>query len=254
MVSTRSSSAALMTPRTGRSSSPPAPPLSTSVLTKSRTRAAAAAGPTSAPAASSVGWYHAPSKFAVYWLAASIPLIFWDAGYVFLRPHSMVGGSLHWPIWSLYKIQAELDHTYGFKEFLAGGGWNYAQSAGNIVENLANMFYLALYWRAGTALRTASGETVTALTGRTGAVALLVAFATAVSTTYKTALYWAIEAFSGFDNIGHNPPLQMASWIILNGAWLVFPAYLAYSFGAEIVDGLTRSSSSGTSKRSHKAE
>lgn len=47
------------------------------------------------------------------------------------------------------------------------------------------------------------------------------------------------EYFSGFANIGHNDPMTLLIyWIIPNGAWLVFPSYMIYELGNEIVDAL----------------
>jgi hypothetical protein len=43
------------------------------------------------------------------------------------------------------------------------------------------------------------------------------------------------EAFSGFDNIGHNSMATLISmWIIPNGAWIVLPGYMIYVLGMEI--------------------
>lgn len=63
------------------------------------------------------------------------------------------------------------------------------------------------------------------------------------------------EYFSGFDNIGHNPPLRLFFlWIIpkyvpppdqrvkwmdadlVSGAWLVLPTYMIYVMGRDILD------------------
>ncbi|SLM35542.1 hypothetical protein LPUS_04848 [Lasallia pustulata] len=58
-------------------------------------------------------------------------------------------------------------------------------------------------------------------------------------TVSKTVLYWLNEYFSGFDNIGHNSwSALLFLWIIPNGAWLVFPSYMIYVFGQEILQGL----------------
>lgn len=47
------------------------------------------------------------------------------------------------------------------------------------------------------------------------------------------------EFFSGFDNIGHNTILALIPlWIIPNGAWIVFPTFMMYDFGKEIVAAL----------------
>ncbi len=52
------------------------------------------------------------------------------------------------------------------------------------------------------------------------------------------------EYYSGFANIGHNDFFTLvAFWIIPNGAWLVFPSYVIYDLGKEILDALNNSSS-----------
>jgi len=43
-------------------------------------------------------WSHTPSNLAIIWLFVSLPLVAWDTGYVMLRPLTMPGGSLHWPL------------------------------------------------------------------------------------------------------------------------------------------------------------
>jgi hypothetical protein len=157
MVSTRSASAALAAPRR------PAP----------TTRGARAA-------TTSV-WTHTPTSLSLIWLAVSVPLVFWDMLYVFLRPHSMPGGSLHWPVWSAYAIQAELDYTYGFKKWNEGDGWNAAQSAVNMVESVMYLVYLGLWYKN----KGKSGE----LKGRVAAVGVLVLYTAVVTTVGKTVLY-----------------------------------------------------------------
>ncbi|KAK5659764.1 hypothetical protein OQA88_975 [Cercophora sp. LCS_1] len=232
MVSTRSSSLALTPgPKSSPSdaSPPPIPPPST------RRRGPARSTATT----SSSQWTHQPSTLVVAWLFVSLPLVLWDAAYVFLRPHSMPGGSLHWPVWSLYAIQAELDYTYGFKAWNAGDGWNGAQSAMNLVETAVYLAYLGLWWGSKGPVG-----------GRKGAVMALLGFVGAVGTVDKTLLYWLNEAFSGFANIGHNPPARLFFlWVIPNGAWIVFPSIMAWQFGADILQGLERASApAGRSK------
>lgn len=47
------------------------------------------------------------------------------------------------------------------------------------------------------------------------------------------------EAFSGFENIGHNDAYSLVTlWIIPNGAWIALPAYMTYVYGKEILDAL----------------
>ena len=57
-------------------------------------------------------WSHTPSNLTLIWLAISLPLVIWDTGYTLLRPHSMPGGSLHWPLWKPYDLYGRVDHVY----------------------------------------------------------------------------------------------------------------------------------------------
>ncbi|KAK4135228.1 hypothetical protein BT67DRAFT_433376 [Trichocladium antarcticum] len=121
------------------------------------------------------GWSHAPGTLTLLWLAISLPLVAWDTAYVLLRPRSMPGGSLHWPLWAPYALYGEIDHMYGRKQWALGNGFPAAQALMNAAET---------------------------------AIA-------AVMTVSKTVLYWLNEYCSGFDNIGHNRPVTLFfPWII----------------------------------------
>ncbi|KAL7792459.1 hypothetical protein V8C37DRAFT_380376 [Trichoderma ceciliae] len=187
------------------------------------------------------GFAHAPTTATLAWLAISLPLVIWDTGYVLLRPHSMPGGSLHWPVWVPYKLYGEVDHIYGFKAFHAGNGFTSAQGLLNAVETLMYVWYLWVWHFQGVV----SAEGVKVVGGRAGARAALIGFSAAVMTFSKTFLYWANEYYSGFDNIGHNPLMDLIFlWIIPNGAWLVGSAYMIGSIGSDLVSGLDPASRS----------
>jgi hypothetical protein len=169
----------------------------------------------------------------------SLPLVIWDSVYVLFRPWTMEGGSMYWPLYVPYKLYGTVDHVYGWKAFDAGSGFTAAQGALNVVETLMYLVYAWIYY---TRAAPAAGH-ARALTGRSAAVAVLLAFSAAVMTLSKTVLYWLQEYFSGYDNIGHNPWQDLIIlWIIPNGAWLVFPTYFIYVMGGEIVEGLTAAS------------
>jgi len=95
----------------------------------------------------------------------------------------MPGGKLHWPIWVPYAIQAELDYTYGTKAWVAGDGWNAAQSAVNAVESAAYLWYLAIWWRE------AGKDGRREVKGTMAGWLATVGFATATVTVGKTVLY-----------------------------------------------------------------
>ncbi|KAK3669701.1 hypothetical protein LTR78_010454 [Recurvomyces mirabilis] len=198
-------------------------------------------------------WSHTPSNLTLIWLAISLPLVIWDTGYVFLRPYSMPGGSLQWPLWVPYELYGQVDHIYGSKAWDAHNGFTAAQATLNTFETAAYLVYL--YWvyaygqqekvqgRGAPDMSTlgrlqALGESRT-VHGRVAGWAVLLAFSTASLTFSKTVLYWLNEAFSGFDNIGHNDVISLIFlWIIPNGAWIVFPIYMMYVFGGELLEAL----------------
>ncbi|RYP92273.1 hypothetical protein DL770_001586 [Monosporascus sp. CRB-9-2] len=205
-------------------------------------------------------WAHAPSRATLLWFTVSLPLVVWDSLYVLLRPLTMEGGTLHWPLWVPYRLYGEIDHAYGWKAFRARSGFIAAQGTLNAAETALYLAYLWIYFarrrvrggEAGKGAGGGSGNKTTAtkvLSGRPAAVAVLLAFSGAVMTLSKTVLYWLNEYYSGFDNIGHNSPRDLVFlWIIPNGGWLVFPAYMIYVMGGEIVEGLTAASAEASIK------
>lgn len=134
----------------------------------------------------SAGWSHAPSTLTLLWMAISLPLVAWDTGYVLLRPHSMPGGSLHWPLWVPYELYGNIDHMYGFKQWNLHNGFTAAQSVMNLVESLLYAAYLGLWYFYA---ETGAPGTRKAVRGRPGALAVLLGFSGAVMTVSKTALY-----------------------------------------------------------------
>ncbi|KAK6209755.1 hypothetical protein QIS74_11339 [Colletotrichum tabaci] len=252
MVSTRSSSRALPNGVDASSPSPSASPSPSPP--RARTRAAAAAAAASSVVVPSAardnestpprGWSHAPTRLTLLWLAISVPLVAWDTGYVLLRPWSMPGGHLHWPLWAPYALYGEVDHVYGWKAFNARNGFTSAQGALNAVESVMYLAYVWLYFSRGKAVKGGpAGGVKKTVGGRAGALAIVIGFSAAVMTLSKTVLYWANEYFSGFDNIGHNPFMDLLFlWIIPNGAWLLGSGYMMFSLGGEIVDGLALAS------------
>ncbi|KAJ5587008.1 uncharacterized protein N7459_002773 [Penicillium hispanicum] len=196
-------------------------------------------------------WVHTPSAALTIWLVVSVPLVAWDAGYVLLRPHSMPGGRLHSPIWTPYALYGTVDYIYGWPAFNARNGFTAAQTVMNLIETVGYIYYLWVIYVHGATVTSGrgaprlrkglrwllTGDKVVA--GRTGAIALLVAYSASVMTLSKTLLYWLNELFSGFTNIGHNDPLTLILyWIVPNGLWIIFPTYNIYILGAEILNSL----------------
>jgi len=116
------------------------------------------------------------------WLFISLPLVIWDAFYVLLRPHTMPGGSLSWPIYSPYALYGTIDYTYGEKAWNDHNGFTAAQTALNVFETAGYLGYLWVVWQYG------EGEK-RVLRGGWGGVACLTGFALSVMTVSKTVLY-----------------------------------------------------------------
>ncbi|KAI0455340.1 hypothetical protein F5B21DRAFT_194085 [Xylaria acuta] len=199
------------------------------------TTRSASKGSAGSSTAAATTYAHAPSAFTIFWLAVSLPLVAWDCGYVLLRPRTMAGGDLHWPLWAPYALYGEVDHVYGWKAFNANSGFTGAQGFLNVVETVMYAYYALAYYQNAVSV---GGRKV--VVGRQAAVAVLVAFSAAVMTLSKTVLYWLCEYYSGFDNIGHNSlPDLILLWIIPNGAWLIGPTFMIYELGSEMVNNLT---------------
>ncbi|PNY25631.1 Uncharacterized protein TCAP_04431, partial [Tolypocladium capitatum] len=231
----------------------PSPSTAAMVNTRASSSRADSVGPESSPSRSKrssatprrgdappSGWSHAPTQATLLWMAVSLPLVAWDTVYVLGRPHTMEGGALHWPLWVPYQLYGEVDHVYGWKAYNARNGFTGAQGLLNLVETL---MYLAYLWLCFTRRTPTGAAGARAVGGRAGAAAVLIGFSAAVMTLSKTVLYWLNEYYSGFDNIGHNPFLDLIYlWIIPNGSWLVGSAYMTWSLGGEILDGLETAS------------
>ncbi|RMZ85791.1 hypothetical protein DV737_g362, partial [Chaetothyriales sp. CBS 132003] len=205
--------------------------------------------------ASAQTYTHTIDPLTILWLSISLPLVFWDTGYVMLRPHSMPGGKFHSPVWIPYGLYAGVDYVYGFPAWNNGVGFTAAQATLNVVETLMYCYYLYVLvargkgtgWFVKLWTQKFSATTGTAVTvkGQGVAFAVLVAYAAAVMTVSKTALYWLNEYFSNFENIGHNSASTLLwLWIVPNGAWLVFPGWMTYVFGREIVAAMNEAGSS----------
>lgn len=221
---------------TTRRSASKAPETTSETSPSTLPTASPAAPPPSPPATTVKTWTHAPDRVMLFWLCVSLPLVIWDSIYVLGRPHTMEGGWMHSPFWTPYKLYGEVDHVYGWKAFHAHNGFTSAQGMLNVVETAMYLTYIWLYMSAGD-------KKTGMMSGSTGAFACLLAFSAAVMTLSKTVLYWANEYYSGFDNIGHNPWQDLIPlWIIPNGAWLIFPTYMIYVMGGEMIEGLANAS------------
>lgn len=145
-------------------------------------------------------WAHTPSNLTIIWLFISLPLVAWDTGYVLLRPYSMPGGSLHWPIWAPYELYGKVDYIYGWKAFNEKNGFTSGQGFLNVVESLMYVFYLYLLFANGKQVaargRGAPSSAIAGILGEQrrveglmGGVAAMVGYSAALMTFSKTVLY-----------------------------------------------------------------
>jgi hypothetical protein len=143
-------------------------------------------------------WAHTPSNLVLIWLAISLPLVLWDAGYVLLRPHSMPGGKYHWPLWVPYELYGKTDYIYGWKAFNEKNGFTAAQTVMNLIETAGYIIYLGLVFKFGKqSVAHGRGAPKNAgwlgqqrnLTGEKAALAALVGYSAALLTLAKTMLY-----------------------------------------------------------------
>ncbi|KAI1629491.1 hypothetical protein EDD37DRAFT_53904 [Exophiala viscosa] len=187
----------------------------------------------------SAGYVHRPRLPVIIWLIVSLPLIAWGSLYVFLRPHSMPGGRLHAPLWTPYALYGDVDYVYGWPAWNSHSGFTAAQSTMNMAESVLYSWYVYVI---GSEVVDWSYKGINQLEvrGKGMNLAVLLGFSGAVMTVSKTLLYWLNEAFSGFDNIGHNSlyPL-IVLWIIPNGAWIVASSYMIYVFGKDILESMS---------------
>jgi len=166
-----------------------------------------------------------------------------------LRPHSMTGGKWHGP-WKPYSLYAEVDYVYGFPDWEAHDGFGGAQTVMNLVETLLYIWYLVIVFQSnsGSAKQGRGapdsskvgwlGQGIV-LFGEPAAKAVVIALSAALMTLSKTVLYALREWLSGWKGVKQNDLNRLVTlWILPNGMWLVFPAYMTYVFVVEIIQGL----------------
>lgn len=115
----------------------------------------------------------------------------------------MPGGKLHSPIWTPYALYGTIDYIYGWPAFNARNGFTAAQTVMNLVETAGYIYYLYIVYKYGVSTKdSARGQSKKGIegfqwllksekvvSGRTGAIALLVAYSASVMTVSKTILY-----------------------------------------------------------------
>lgn len=134
-------------------------------------------------------------QVTILWLFVSLILVFWDTCYIFLRPWSMPGGSVHSPIWTPYALYGTIDYIYGWPAWNDGVGFTAAQGALNIAESAMYLYYLNKLRQNGEATEWYKvwdpifWQTQTVVRGEGMAKAVLICVSSAVMTVSKTVLY-----------------------------------------------------------------
>ncbi|KAF2875439.1 hypothetical protein BDV95DRAFT_484243 [Massariosphaeria phaeospora] len=243
------------------SPTPGSPDLTSSLTTKSLVdRVVSNSMPSSSPSSSSGAWSHTASNLTILWITLSLPLVIWDSLYILLRPHTMHGGFLQWPIWKPYEIYASVDYVYGWPGWNNKDGFGGAQAVLNVVEIVLYGLYIMIIYNHGRPSAGGSGLQIgqgvkgwfaggRRVEGKTGNKALIIGFAAATMTLSKTVLYYFNEYFSDFANTKHNDwPTFILFYGVLNGLWVVFPAYMTIVFGSDILEGLDAAVESSSKK------
>lgn len=173
----------------------------------------------------------------------------------------MSGGALQWPIWKPYEIYASIDYVYGWPGWEQNDGFGGAQGVLNAVELIMYGLYAGIVYNhgvpaaAGTGLQVGNGVSGwfaggRKVRGKKGNRALIIGFAAAVMTLSKTVLYYFNEYFSGFKNTAHNDWFTVILFYgVMNGLWVILPAYMTIVFGTDLVTALDMAVESSAKKR-----
>ena len=149
------------------------------------------------------------------WFAIAIPVVSWDAAFVFLRPASMPGQSLAW-LFPGYDTYTRVDGRYAdlADDFIV------AQSILNILESAIGLLFLVLFFRRARA-------------------AVLVGFTVSVMTLGKTLLYFTCEAAQGFASLAQASAGEtLLYFVIPNGLWILVPGLIVWRAGHELLAAL----------------
>ncbi|KAB2109306.1 hypothetical protein AG0111_0g3118 [Alternaria gaisen] len=237
------------------------PPSAKSLARRAVSNAKAEISPPSPSEINEPAWCHTASNLTIVWLVISMPLVLWDSLYILLRPHTMAGGALQWPIWKPYEIYASIDHVYGWPGWENNDGFGGAQGFLNAIELVLYGLYAMIIYNhgvpttGGTGLQLSEGVSEflaggRKVRGKNGNRALIIGFAAAVMTLSKTVLYYFNEYFSGFANVGHNDWATLLLFYgIMNGLWVIFPAYMTVVFATDILQALDIATESSSKKR-----
>jgi len=142
-------------------------------------------------------WSHEPTTLTLIWLAVAIPVVFLDASFILLRPHTFAGGQLHSSLWKPWDIYQKVDYVYARSVFNERDGWPSAQALFNVIETSCYVWYVLSVvghsvWKTD---KTAELEGwhlpfgKRTVTGRRGVAMAMVLCGATMVTVVKTALY-----------------------------------------------------------------
>lgn len=114
-----------------------------------------------------------------------------------LRPHTLPGGSLSWPLYIPYELYGRVDPVYSSEAYWSGLGWTGAQGLGNVFETIAYFAYLWVILAYGQSEGRGAGVwgylgpvgEKRRVHGWWGAVASLLGYTTFAITVMKSVLY-----------------------------------------------------------------
>ena len=125
------------------------------------------------------------TSIELVWVFASPLVVLWDVAYVLLRPLSMPGGTIHYPIWVPYELYGRVDHLYGVPALERSDGLVTAYAIINFLESAS---YIWCAWKIFCESK-ASPEGVWYIEGRVGNRVMLALFSTSLTVCTKTILY-----------------------------------------------------------------
>jgi hypothetical protein len=130
-----------------------------------------------------MAFVHAPHLVIIIWALWSFPFTLWDSAYIFLRPHTLLGGKWHDPFFRPMDGWADTDRIYGGLGWQEKEGFTAAQGVINMLEVTLYMAYFVIAWKHG------KEGILGAFDGKWAARAVLVGFGAGVVTATKTSLY-----------------------------------------------------------------
>jgi hypothetical protein len=100
-------------------------------------------------------------------------------------------------VWAPYELYGAVDYVYGWPHFEAGEGFGPAQGLCNAIETALYLLYVFIVLKYGREESTAGSGAPTSklsfgrrkIVGKEAGLAVLICFATAVMTFWKTVLY-----------------------------------------------------------------